>query len=89
MFLLLFVAVTAALAIIMYYWKDEAIQLVHQAESVLRQLYLPVCCLPMSSFFVEDEEMIDSLGLGLPNSGGGKVLLTPPPNRYRRRWGPH
>ncbi|KAK8805173.1 hypothetical protein WA588_000116 [Blastocystis sp. NMH] len=53
-FLLLFVVITVVLAILMYYWKDEAIQLVRQAESVLRKLYLLVCYLPMSSFFDSD-----------------------------------
>lgn len=88
-FLLLFVLLTAALAILMYYWKDETIQLVRQAESVLRKLYLRVCCLPMSSFSVEDEDRNDGVGLGLPNSGWGEVLLTSSPNRYRRSFSSH
>ena len=88
-FLLLFVLLTVALAILMYYWKDETIQLVHQAESVLRKLYLRVCCLSMSSFSVENEERIDVVGFGLPNSGRGEVLFAPPPNRYRRSHSSH
>ena len=88
-FLLLFVVITVVLAVLMYYWKDEAIQFVRQAESVLRKLYLLVCYLPMSSYLVKDQVMFDSLGLGLPDSCGGNVLLTPSPNGHRRRRGSH
>ena len=89
MFLLLFVVITVVLAVLMYYWKDEAIQLVRQAESVLRKLYLLVCYLPMSSFFVKNQMTIDSLGLRLSDGRGGKVLRSPSPNGNRRRRGSH
>ena len=89
MFLLLFVVITVVLAVLMYYWKDEAIQLVRQAESVLRKLYLLVCYLPMSSVFVKNQMTIDSLGLRLSDGRGGKVLRSPSPNGNRRRRGSH
>ena len=49
-FLLLFVVITVVLAVLMYYWKDEAIQLVRQAVGAKEAIF--ACLLPTHVFFL-------------------------------------